>query len=153
MCIDRPAWQQTFDRGEDRVDGRDDVPDGVEHVAMWLADQPAPGNPNLDFVLREAVDAVATLRAAGRRVYLHCVGGRSRTPTVAYLAATTGVSGAEALGAIARCLPRPPPTPRSTPGTGSSSCGGQRHSRSSGESWPHTSASATDRTLMLRDRA
>lgn len=91
--------------------GATDVPADVEHVQVWLADQPSPANPNLAFVLADAADAVTSLRAEGKRVYLHCVGGRSRTPTVAalHLAATTGRSPREALQDVAACLPEAHP--------------------------------------------
>ncbi len=87
--------------------GPGDVPEGVEHDELWLVDKSAPhDNPNLDCVLADAVEAVATLRGEGKRVFLHCVGGHSRTPTVAalYLARTTGVSGAAAIEEVARVL-------------------------------------------------
>lgn len=51
---------------------------------MWLIDQP-DRNANLDFVLAEAADTVAALRAEGRTVFVHCAEGRSRTSTVAAL--------------------------------------------------------------------
>ena len=56
------------------------------HVEVWLIDRSDPSeNPNLDLVLRDAVDAVDALRAEGRTVLLHCVQAQSRTPTVAAL--------------------------------------------------------------------
>lgn len=93
--------------------GRADVPADVEHVQVWLADREAPANPNLAFVLEDTADAIGALLAEGRRVYVHCVGGRSRTPTVvaAYLAGAWGVSEADALDAVARCLPEVRPNP------------------------------------------
>ena len=113
-----PGLPVALDQGADAVVslcrvGRDDVPDEVEHLQVWVADQQAPANPNLDLVLADTVDALCTLRDRGRRVYLHCVGGRSRTPTVAaaYLAATRGWSGREALEAVADCLPEVGPNP------------------------------------------
>ena len=37
-----------------------------DHVTVWLVDSPEPGaNPNLDFVLADAADAVGSLRAEG----------------------------------------------------------------------------------------
>lgn len=42
-------------------------------------------SPHLEFVLKEAADAVAALRAEGETVLLHCVQAQSRTPTVAAL--------------------------------------------------------------------
>ena len=43
----------------------------------------AEANPNLDFVLDDAARTVQALRGEGKRVLLHCVEGRSRTPSVA----------------------------------------------------------------------
>jgi ADP-ribosyl-[dinitrogen reductase] hydrolase len=43
----------------------------------------AAGNPNLEFVLDDAARTTAALRAEGKTVLLHCVEGRSRTPSVA----------------------------------------------------------------------
>lgn len=55
-----------------------------DHVAVWLIDSPDDdANPNLDFVLADAADAVAALRREGKTVLLHCVAAQSRTPTVA----------------------------------------------------------------------
>lgn len=64
--------------------GARQVPEDALSIQVWLIDQPGR-NPNLDFVLTEAVDAVASLRAEGRRVFLHCAEGRSRTAAVAAL--------------------------------------------------------------------
>ena len=64
--------------------GTRQVPDGLEIVEVWLIDKP-DRNDNLDFVLTEAADAVATLRAEGKVVFLHCAEGRSRTSAVATL--------------------------------------------------------------------
>ncbi|MFP1602970.1 ADP-ribosylglycohydrolase family protein [Microbacterium sp. 2216-1] len=64
--------------------GTAQVPAHCEGVQVWLIDQPGR-NPNLDIVLAEAADAVAALRAEGKRVFLHCAEGRSRTAAVAAL--------------------------------------------------------------------
>ncbi len=56
---------------------------GVEHLRFWLVDAGPGSNPNLDFVLDDAARMVQTLRSEGKRVLLHCVEGRSRTPSVA----------------------------------------------------------------------
>ncbi len=56
---------------------------GVEHVEMWLVDAGPEANPNLDFVLDDAARTVKALRDEGKVVLLHCVEGRSRTPSVA----------------------------------------------------------------------
>ncbi|WP_375388364.1 ADP-ribosylglycohydrolase family protein [uncultured Amnibacterium sp.] len=52
-----------------------------EQVEFWLIDKPY-SNPNLEFILRDAADTVAALRAEGKTVLVHCFEGRSRTPTV-----------------------------------------------------------------------
>jgi hypothetical protein len=56
---------------------------GVEHVEFWLIDQGPNGNPNLEFVLDDAARTITALRAEGKTVLLHCVEGKSRTPSVA----------------------------------------------------------------------
>jgi ADP-ribosyl-[dinitrogen reductase] hydrolase len=47
------------------------------------------------------------MRAEGKRVFLHCVAGASRTPTVAaaYLARHEGISAIEAVERIAEVIP------------------------------------------------
>ena len=111
-----PGLELALDRGVDAVVslcrmGHRDVPDHVEHVQVWLADQVAPANPNLAFVVADAVDAIRALRADGKRVYLHCVGGRSRTTVVAasYLAAVDGMTRAQALAIVDEVLPEARP--------------------------------------------
>jgi ADP-ribosyl-[dinitrogen reductase] hydrolase len=64
--------------------GRAQVPSGVENVQVWLVDQD-DRNDNLDLVLTEASDVVAALRSEGKRVFVHCAEGRSRTAAVATL--------------------------------------------------------------------
>lgn len=56
---------------------------GVEHLRFWLVDAGPHANDNLDFVLSDAARMVQTLRSEGKRVLLHCVEERSRTPSVA----------------------------------------------------------------------
>lgn len=55
----------------------------AEHIVFWLIDEGLDRNPNLDFVLDDAANTIRTLRATGKTVLLHCVEGRSRTPSVA----------------------------------------------------------------------
>ena len=64
--------------------GTEQVPAHCESVQVWLIDREGR-NPNLEFVLIEAADVVARLRAEGRTVFLHCAEGRSRTAAVAAL--------------------------------------------------------------------
>lgn len=91
--------------------GVDDVPGppvrAGDHVEVWLLDEADPAkNPHLDFLLRDAALAVATFRAEGKTVLLHCVQAQSRTPTVAalYGAMVTGRSPAECLRDVQRVL-------------------------------------------------
>lgn len=77
-------------------------------VTVWLIDRPEEGeNPHLSFVLTEAADAVAALRARGKTVLLHCVQAQSRTPTVAalYAAQHLGVPMSDALREVCAALP------------------------------------------------
>jgi len=116
------------------VDALDNLPDGVDavvslcrlgstqvpapgvaprdHVEVWLLDESEPDkNPNLDFVLTNAVAAVEALRAEGRTVLLHCVQAQSRTPAVAalYGARLTGRTSTDALADIVEVLPKASP--------------------------------------------
>jgi ADP-ribosyl-[dinitrogen reductase] hydrolase len=88
--------------------GTAQVPSGVEHHEVWLVDRPeVAANPNLDLVLEDTVEAVRTLREEGKRVLLHCAGGRSRAPAIAaaVLADREGMSGGAALAAISAAIP------------------------------------------------
>lgn len=88
--------------------GPDDTPAGSDAHELFLVDSAADGaNPNLDFVLRDTAAAMVEWRKEGRTVFLHCVVGESRTPTVAaaYLAERFGLSGAEALDRVRKTLP------------------------------------------------
>lgn len=108
-----PGLEVALDRGADAVvslcrTGRREVPPGVEHARFWLVDRAEPeANVNLEFALAESADAVATLRSEGKRVYLHCLGGRSRTAAVAatYLARRDGVTVDAALRTVEQALP------------------------------------------------
>jgi ADP-ribosylglycohydrolase len=86
----------------------------ADHHEFWLVDHPDRGrNPNLDFVLADAAEAVCTLRNEGKRVFLHCVAGASRTPTVAAfaLARRRGIRPQAALDEVAGVLPVCVPNP------------------------------------------
>jgi ADP-ribosyl-[dinitrogen reductase] hydrolase len=88
--------------------GTGQVPRDVEHHEVVLVDRVgAEDNPHLAAVLLDAADAVATLRAEGKRVFIHCVDGRSRTPTVAalHLAQRDGLTGHEAWRRVADVIP------------------------------------------------
>lgn len=54
-----------------------------EHLQIWLIDRTPAHNPNLEFVLDDTARMIKQLRSEGKRVLLHCVEGRSRTPSVA----------------------------------------------------------------------
>lgn len=93
-----------------RVDAR---PRGIapaNHVEVRLIDRDGE-NPNLEFMLADAADAVAALRAEGKTVLLHSVQAISRTPAVAalYAARHLGVPADTALAAIRRVLPQAEP--------------------------------------------
>jgi ADP-ribosylglycohydrolase/protein-tyrosine phosphatase len=85
--------------------GTQEVPASVEHHRFRLVDD-TTSNAHPAFVLRDAVEAVRTLREEGKRVYLHCHGGRSRTAAVAsgYLVGR-GVPLAETLARLTDALP------------------------------------------------
>ena len=98
--------------------GRTEVPAGgvepANHVEVWLVDRPEPAaNPNLDFVLHDAAQAVAALRSEGRTVLVHCVQAQSRTPAVGalYSALACGVPVERALADVRDALPHAGPNP------------------------------------------
>ena len=89
-------------------------PEPQDHVRVWLVDSPDPGdNPNLEHVAEQAVAMVMNLRAEGRRVYVHCDDGRSRTPFIASLYGSrfTDAPAEEVLQAIQRLVPQAQPNP------------------------------------------
>ncbi|WP_348541600.1 ADP-ribosylglycohydrolase family protein [Streptomyces sp. MZ04] len=78
----------------------------VEHVRVWLVDKEG-ANTNLHFVLSQAAHQILRLRRENKRVFLHCVAGRSRTPAVAAAYGTLlGVHPHTALVNIYRALGR-----------------------------------------------
>ncbi len=83
-----------------------------DHVEVWLIDR-AGGNQHTSFVLQEAADAVAALRAEGRRVLLHCVQAQSRTPSVAalYSVRHRGITAPQAIADVCATLPDAHPQP------------------------------------------
>jgi ADP-ribosyl-[dinitrogen reductase] hydrolase len=85
-----------------------DVPDGVEVVEVRLIDKADPvENPNLGFVLDDAVAAIEAFRAEGRSVLVHCVQAHSRTPTIGalYAVRALGIAADEALREVCAALP------------------------------------------------
>ena len=92
--------------------GTEQIPSGMTNVQVWLIDRP-DRNPNLDEVLLGAAQAVADLRAAGKRVFMHCLEARSRTATVAALYGVRhrGVPLPDAWADVERVLPDFAPQP------------------------------------------
>ncbi len=87
--------------------GTRQVPAYVDHIGFRIMDEPGPDeNPNLDYVLVDAARTVATLRAEGKSVLIHCVASHSRTPTVgiAY-SMLRGIPLAKALPEVCGVLP------------------------------------------------
>ncbi|MGW2696126.1 ADP-ribosylglycohydrolase family protein [Streptomyces sp. NPDC001296] len=78
---------------------------GVEHARVWLVDQQG-ANANLHYTLDQAARQVMRWRQAGKRVLIHCVAGRSRTPAVAalYSCLTQGLAPRTALEDIHSAL-------------------------------------------------
>ena len=62
-----------------RIDAEMRVPVRRE---VFLIDRPGEHNPHLDWVVRDVLDTIDAFRAEGRRVLVHCHGGRSRTGLV-----------------------------------------------------------------------
>jgi ADP-ribosylglycohydrolase/predicted protein tyrosine phosphatase len=91
--------------------GADQVPaDGIapeNHLEVWLIDDSAEHNRNLEYVLDDAARAIAELRARGETVLLHCVHAASRTPVVAarYSVVRDGIDPDEALAEVVSVLP------------------------------------------------
>jgi len=89
--------------------GSKQVPEHIrERIEVRLIDKvDSAENPNLEFVLADTADAVATLRAEGHTVLLHCVQAQSRTPTVAalYAARHLDIPIERALSEVSAALP------------------------------------------------
>lgn len=77
----------------------------ANHEIVWLLD--SEGNADVARVLADTADGIASLRAQGRRVFVHCVRAESRTPTVAmaWLMRHHGRSYAEAYEEVLAHLP------------------------------------------------
>jgi ADP-ribosyl-[dinitrogen reductase] hydrolase len=66
--------------------GTGQVPPTTEHLEVWITDTDDPANdPNLAHVALDTARHVANRVRGGSWVHLHCVEGRSRTPTIAAL--------------------------------------------------------------------
>jgi len=88
--------------------GTEDVPQGIEHHEVWLIDSADPAaNPNLDFVLADTAEAIATLREEGKKAFVHFVRAELRTPVVAaaYLSRREAISGEEAFARAKALFP------------------------------------------------
>lgn len=94
--------------------GTAQVPAGLLVAEVRLIDSVPEDNLNADFVIDDAARTVLRLRDAGHRVFLHCVAGQSRTPTVAArVAVLDGLPGPgrvgpdldDVVGAVTRVLP------------------------------------------------
>ena len=84
----------------------ENIPAG-DHLEFWLVDHPGDNNQP-HYVIDQAARAVAALRAEGKRVFLHCHAGQSRTPSVAarYACLTAGVDPGTAFAQIAAATGR-----------------------------------------------
>jgi ADP-ribosyl-[dinitrogen reductase] hydrolase len=80
---------------------------GADHVEIRLLDSElTEDNPHLDFVLKDAARAIATLRAEEKSVFVHCVRGEQRTPAVAVAyARLLGVENVQAQNDVLSVLP------------------------------------------------
>lgn len=55
-----------------------------DHLGVWMIDHDDPAkNPHLDFLLDDIAEAIATFRAEGKTVFVHCVAAEQRTPSAA----------------------------------------------------------------------
>lgn len=82
-----------------------ELPGDVEHHHVLLIDAHG-ANPNCRFVLDQAVEALRVLRGEGKRVFVHCVGAASRTPSVVagYLVRTHGLPPEKAIDRVSEVL-------------------------------------------------
>jgi ADP-ribosyl-[dinitrogen reductase] hydrolase len=83
--------------------GPADVPTGVEHHVVRMLDYADPeNNPNLEWELLDLAFTLDRWTKKSRKVFLHCVGANSRTPTAAaaFIAFRDGVSGRSALASM-----------------------------------------------------
>lgn len=87
--------------------GTNQVP-GKEVIEFWLIDEPGE---NLDtaYVLTDAANTIAELRAEGKKVVVHCVAAHNRTPAVAvaYSMLHKGVGFEQAWTEVRGALPNP----------------------------------------------
>jgi ADP-ribosyl-[dinitrogen reductase] hydrolase len=81
---------------------------GPELVEFWLIDE-AGQNLDTAFVLTDAANTVAALRAEGKNVLIHCVAAHNRTPAagIAYSMLHRGLSFEQASAEVRAVLPNP----------------------------------------------
>jgi ADP-ribosyl-[dinitrogen reductase] hydrolase len=87
--------------------GTDQVP-SAEVIEFWLIDEPGR-NLDTSFVLVDAANTIAELRAEGRQVVVHCVAAHNRTPAaaIAYSMLHKGVAFDQAWQEVRAALPNP----------------------------------------------
>ncbi|MDH6410402.1 ADP-ribosyl-[dinitrogen reductase] hydrolase [Aurantimicrobium minutum] len=87
--------------------GTDQVP-GKEVIEFWLIDESGQ-NLDAEYVLRDAAQTIADLRAEGKKVVVHCVAAHNRTPAaaVAYSILYKGIDFERAWVQVRGALPSP----------------------------------------------
>lgn len=87
--------------------GTEQVP-GKEVIEFWLIDQPVE-NVDTAYVLTDAAQAIADLRAEGKKVVVHCVAAHNRTPAaaIAYSILHKGIDFDQAWAEVRDALPNP----------------------------------------------
>jgi hypothetical protein len=81
---------------------------GAEVIEFWLIDEPGH-NLDASFVLQDAANTIAELRAEGKKVVVHCVAAHNRTPAaaIAYSILYRGVAFDQAWEEVRSALPNP----------------------------------------------
>jgi hypothetical protein len=81
---------------------------GAEVIEFWLIDEPGH-NLDTGFVLEDAANTIAELRAEGKKVVVHCVAAHNRTPAVAiaYSILHKGIDFDTAWREVREVLPNP----------------------------------------------
>lgn len=88
--------------------GTEDLGTTANAHEVMLMDYPdREDNPNLEFVLMDLARSIGRWVDDGKKVFVHCAGANSRTPTVAaaFLAERHGLSGIDALAEVRRDVP------------------------------------------------
>jgi ADP-ribosylglycohydrolase len=81
---------------------------GAEVIEFWLIDEPGH-NLDIAFVLRDAANTIAELRAEGKKVVVHCVAAHNRTPAaaIAYSILYKDIAFDQAWEEVRSALPNP----------------------------------------------